>query len=252
MAATPYSRFNLGDRFLGVVQNQRNLVFGVILGVALIGFEIFNYSTTEMALRDLLGELRFAGIRWATILAVAFCGIDFAGIARLFLPDDHDAKEGWYLLGAWLIAATMNAVLTWWSISLGLVNRTLQSSAFISNQVLIEVIPVFIAVLVWITRILLIGAFSFSGQVRLEAGIQRRIDQRMPARPQTHPAARAGEPQPLRLTRQGNPRTTEIRPPTPAARPEPEYISEPLDGSYAPMQASNRQSVQKSETSVWR
>jgi len=26
------------------------------------------------------------GIRWATILAIAFCAIDFAGIAHLFIP----------------------------------------------------------------------------------------------------------------------------------------------------------------------
>ncbi len=252
MAGTPYSRFNLGDQILGKVRNQRRILFGLILGVALIGFEMFNYSTTEMALGDLLGELRFAGMRWATILAVAFCGIDFAGIARLFLPDDHDSKEGWYLLGAWLIAATMNAVLTWWSISLGLVNRHLQSSAFISNEMLIEIIPVFIAVLVWITRILLIGTFTFSGQTRLDASLSRRIDSRAETRPQTRPAARPVEPQPLRLTRQVNHRLNEVPQPSPAIRPEPEYVSEPLDATYIPIQASSHSESRKSESSVWR
>ncbi|GAF95342.1 unnamed protein product, partial [marine sediment metagenome] len=40
---------------------------------ALVAFEIFNYGTTEFALGDLLGDLGFAGIRWSTILALAFC-----------------------------------------------------------------------------------------------------------------------------------------------------------------------------------
>ena len=57
------------------------LIFG-----ALIAFEIFNYSTTDHALQDLLGNFQFGGLRWSTILALAFCGIDFAGIARLFTP----------------------------------------------------------------------------------------------------------------------------------------------------------------------
>ncbi|MCJ7622830.1 MAG: hypothetical protein MUO76_04950, partial [Anaerolineaceae bacterium] len=87
------------------------MIFGIIIFTALIAFEMFNYSTTDFALRDLLGELRFANIRWATILSIAFCGIDFAGIARLFTPQigADEPKEIWYLFGAWLLAATMNA-----------------------------------------------------------------------------------------------------------------------------------------------
>ena len=92
------------------------LLFGVLILAALLAFELFNYSTTDYALRDLLGNLQFAGIPWATILAIAFCGMDFAGIARLFTPEQgaDEPKEVWYLFGAWLLAATMNAVLTWW------------------------------------------------------------------------------------------------------------------------------------------
>lgn len=67
--------------------NRRGALFGGILIGALLAFEVFNYSTTDFALRDILGELKFAGLRWATILSIAFCGIDFAGIARLFTPE---------------------------------------------------------------------------------------------------------------------------------------------------------------------
>src|SRR5512136_811921 len=104
---------------------RRSLVFGVLIMVALVSFEIFNYSTTDFALGDLLGNLRFLGIRWATILAIAFCGIDFAGIARLFTPEKgaDEPAEVWYLFGAWLIAATMNAMLTWWGVSLAISNH---------------------------------------------------------------------------------------------------------------------------------
>ena len=54
--------------FSGRFHLRRGLAFGVIIICALVAFEIFNYSTTEFALSDLLGGLEFAGILWATIL----------------------------------------------------------------------------------------------------------------------------------------------------------------------------------------
>ena len=50
---------------------SRKMVIAVILGVALIAFEIFNFDTTQYALTNLLGEVRFVGVLWASILAVA-------------------------------------------------------------------------------------------------------------------------------------------------------------------------------------
>ncbi len=79
------SSFRLSDKF-GNVQIKSGTIYAIIIISALIAFEIFNYSTTDFALRDLLGELKFAGIRWATILSIAFCGIDFAGIAPIIYP----------------------------------------------------------------------------------------------------------------------------------------------------------------------
>ena len=93
---------------------QRGFLFGILIVAALLAFELFNYSTTDFALTDLLGDLSFLGIGWATILSLAFCGIDFAGIARLFTPEQgaDEPHEVWYLFGAWMLAATMNAMLT--------------------------------------------------------------------------------------------------------------------------------------------
>ena len=84
---------------------QRGAAWGMMIIAALLAFEIFNFSSTDFALRDVLGELRFLGIRWATILAIAFCGIDFACVARLFTPEqgDDEPAEVWYLFGAWLL-----------------------------------------------------------------------------------------------------------------------------------------------------
>lgn len=141
-----------------------NLAFVMIILGALIAFEIFNFSTTDYALRDLLGELTFVGLRWSTILSLAFCGIDFAGIARLFTPEQgmDEPKEVWYLFAAWLLAATMNAILTWWGVSMAVVTHTVQATAVIDPQTLATVVPVFVAVMVWVVRILIIGTLSIA------------------------------------------------------------------------------------------
>jgi len=148
------------------IQVKRGVVFGLLIISALAAFEIFNYSTTDFALTDLLGDLNFWGVRWATILAIAFCGIDFAGIARLFTPEGRvgDQPEVWYLFGAWLIAATMNALLTWWGVSIAIVNHETLGNAVIARQTLLKIVPIFVAVMVWLLRVLIIGLFSVAGE----------------------------------------------------------------------------------------
>jgi hypothetical protein len=155
--------------FLHQFHLHRGLAFGAIIVTALIAFEIFNYSTTDFALSDLLGDLKFLGIRWATILSIAFCGIDFAGIARLFTPEAGNDEgmsshgEAWYLFGAWLLAATMNAMLTWWGVSLAVLGHQTLGNDVVSREVLLRVVPIFVAVLVWLIRVLIIGTFSVAG-----------------------------------------------------------------------------------------
>lgn len=187
------------------VQVRRGLVFGMIIITALLAFEIFNYSTTEYALSDLLGGLQFAGIRWATILSIAFCGIDFAGIARLFTPQDGAGdnatphSEIWYLLGAWLLAATMNAMLTWWGVSLAVLGHETLGNAVVERATLLRVVPIFVALLVWLIRVLIIGTFSVAGdhlfkqeELRFPGAVRPQ------SRPATAPPAYSNRPQPMR------------------------------------------------------
>ncbi len=164
------------------IRASRGLAFGAILIGALIAFEIFNYSTTEYALADLLGNLTFLGIPWATILSLAFCGIDFAGIARLHTPEDGSGQpnETWYLFGAWILAATMNATLTWWGVSLALINHTSLGNSLIDRATMLKVVPVFVSVLVWLIRVLIIGTYS-TGGARLFSQRDYRKSNRAPS-----------------------------------------------------------------------
>lgn len=234
----PYRR-SLPDRTLG----YRKIATAGILVVALLGFEIFNFSTTAYALGDLLGSLAFFGLRWSTVLAVAFCAIDFAGIARLFLPESEQQapKELWFLFGAWLLAATMNAVLTWWGISMAVVNRTLSSSAIISPKILTHSIPVFVAILVWVTRILLIGSFSYGFKPAAAPEARRQVETN--ERPIQQPliVRRKERTAPSRRPEPALPRN---RPAQPLYQPEepeefPEPIYVPMDAAYHSLSASS-------------
>lgn len=246
----PYSSRNWTRSII----NHRNLVYGLILVIALLGFEMFNYSTTQYALTDLLGDIRFLGISWSTILSIAFCGIDFAGVARLFSGDpiESKAKEIWFLFGAWLLAATLNATLTWWGVSMALVNHKLMSVAVVDPNTLVKVVPMFVAVAVWVTRILLISSISSAGSRFLSAEYR---DNPQASYLVEHPRARVDEPtaRPQRAYSTSSPQISP-RPapkpaaPTPAPKPEarrkqpvekapleePEYVPDP---SYIPISA---------------
>ena len=142
------------------------MVFGILIIAALMAFEMFNYSTTEYSLSDLLGNLEFLGIRWATILAIAFCTIDFAGLARLFTPEQgvDEPMEVWYLFGAWILASIMNSMLTWWGVSVAIVSHPPTSNTLVSQDVVLNVVPVFVATMVFLIRVLIIGTFSVAGE----------------------------------------------------------------------------------------
>lgn len=149
----------------------RRTVIALILLVALMAFEIFNFDTTRYALSNLLGPVSFLGMRWAAILAIAFCAIDFAGLVRMFTPEGtgEQPKEVWYLMGAWLLGATMNALMTWWAVSLTLLNHDFGNEVLSRGQ-LLQIVPIFVATLVWLTRILFIGALTVTGNELLFAG----------------------------------------------------------------------------------
>jgi len=166
-------RKNAGDGLAALFRDitrgrrfNRGAAWGLMIIGALAAFEIFNFSTTQFALADVLGDLQFSGMRWATILAIAFCGMDFAGIARIFTPEQgaDEPKEVYYLFGAWLLAAIFNAMLTWWGVSVAIVNHTSQSGgAVLSNETMTKVVPVFVAAMILLIRVLIIGTFSLAG-----------------------------------------------------------------------------------------
>src|SRR5512140_584960 len=225
---TVRSTGNVGDGLKALLRNLRNgrtisrgAAWGLIIIGALLAFEIFNYSTTQFALRDVLGDLTFAGFRWATILAISFCGIDFAGIARLFTPQQgrDEPSEAWYLFGAWLLAAGFNATLTWWGVSVAIINHRAIGGVLVGEGLLTRVVPVMVAVMVLMIRVLIIGTFSLAGE-----NLFSMAEARPASRP---PAYRPAQPVSERI-HEGTVSPAYARPaPKPASRavprPEPTY-----------------------------
>jgi hypothetical protein len=169
---------NLGGKEVA----SRHAIVAGILAIALIAFEIFNFDTTQFALESLLGSEKFLGVMWASILAIAFCSIDFAGLIRIFTPERgaDEPRVVWYLMGAWLLGATMNAVMTWWAVSLTLLNHDFGNEV-LSREQLLRYVPIFVAALVLLTRILFIGAFTVAGEqvmqnVTSQKPVRRRVD----------------------------------------------------------------------------
>jgi len=180
---------------------NRGAAWGMMIIGALISFEVFNFSTTQFALHDMLGDLTFAGMKWSTILAIAFCGIDFAGIARIFTPEQgrDEPAEVYYLFGAWFLAAGFNACLTWWGVSVAITNNAnLQASAVMSTATLVKVVPIFIAAMVWLVRLLIIGTFSLAGD-RLFTTAHYSAPQYKPQyqQPQPHTTTNYQAPRPV-------------------------------------------------------
>ena len=222
-------------------QISRGAAWGIMIIGALLAFEIFNFSTTEFALNDVLGDLKFVGFRWATTLSIAFCGIDFAGIARMFTPEQgaDEPAEVWYLFGAWLLAAAMNAMLTWWGVSIAIINNSsLGAGSVVSSTTLTKAVPVFVAVMVWLIRVLIIGTFSlagerlFSQEEKRSYSNNRRSTSRPKPRPQTQTSRATASLRPASsLARPANNYTRPApKPQGSYQRPEPTYQSMSFSG----------------------
>src|SRR5919112_1479846 len=208
--------------FLKGTALKRGLIFGLIILGALLAFEVFNYSSTLFALTDVLGDLSFGPLRWAAILAFAFCGIDFAGIARIFTPEQgrDEPAEVWYLFAAWFLAASFNAILTWWGVSVAMLQHPAAGGVLLGATTMTKVVPIFVAAMVLLIRVLLINTFSIAGERMFSLADQRAV------RYQQQPVYRNTNLESLRTPSQSFPRPAPKPTPTVASRPlynEPTY-----------------------------
>jgi hypothetical protein len=216
---------------------KRGLIFGGIILTALLAFEVFNYSSTSFALQDILGNLAFGSLKWSTILAIAFCGIDFAGIARIFTPEQgrDEPAEVWYLFAAWLLAAGFNATLTWWGVSVAILKHNAEGGVLLGQQAMTNIVPVFVAGMVLLIRVLLINTFSIAGD-RIFSMADEQPSQYVQNKPVYRPANESNR--------------VPNSYPRPAPRPTPVNISQPAysEPTYHPIGMAAQSSGQDNNT----
>jgi hypothetical protein len=133
----------------------------LFLAMAFIAFQVFNFDTTRHALDYLLVSNTILGVSWALALAIGFCVIDLAILVVIISPNPGKLpNEALYLITAWILAITMNALLVWLSVFLVMTANPSLGNEILSQEQLMLVVPLGIALIVWATRILFVGAFS--------------------------------------------------------------------------------------------
>ena len=57
----------------------------------------------------------------------------------------------------------MNAILTWWGVSMAVLSHPIQSSSILDTATITRIIPIFVALMVWVIRIMAIGTVATAG-----------------------------------------------------------------------------------------
>lgn len=135
---------------------KRAWVFNAILVGCLLLFEVFSYSSSKEALFGMTGMAL-----WSSLIAFSLCAVDFAGLAKLLIPDESMPKDSFGMLfGAWLLSAVGDTFLTYLVVSSDMQSRASQvimvSKGLISANTWAVTIPILVAVLVWLAQVMLV------------------------------------------------------------------------------------------------
>jgi len=83
------------NEFFKTLRTRSGSLYTLVIVMALTAFEIFNFSVTHFALRDMLGNYGTGMLTWPLILALAFCAMDIAGIASILSASEDADRRGW-------------------------------------------------------------------------------------------------------------------------------------------------------------
>jgi hypothetical protein len=85
------------------------------------------------------------------------------------------------------LAAAFNATLTWWGVSVAIVNHASQGGgAVISAETMAKAVPIFVAAMVLLVRVLIIGTFSLAGDRLFTTDVRRSYNNPRPAQQQSY------------------------------------------------------------------
>ncbi len=194
------------NQFFKTLRTRSGSVYTLVIVLALAAFEMFNFSVTHFALGDMLGNYGTGILTWPLILALAFCAMDIAGIASILSAPDEAGRRGWYLLGAWVLAAAMNAGLTWWGISVAIYNQPAHDVLLVDPMTYVTILPVLVAVMVWVIRVLIVGSLVGSMGALDGKGRSARKEKTFGFRTEKAPAGFTPMPSRAQMEESGFPR----------------------------------------------
>lgn len=152
-------------------------VTGLFLLLALVVFELINYTTTVEAIRSILGNrqvnLVFLGAASLPVLmGLAMCLLDFAGIARIFTPQTgkDEPKAIAILFIVWVISAVFNAGLTWWSSAIWIASGYGNQNPLVDPGTVLTIAPRVLAVLFFLLHFGLIYTIAIIGDNLFSSG----------------------------------------------------------------------------------
>jgi len=156
-----------------------------------------------------------------------------------------------------MLAAVMNAMLTWWGVSIAILNHQTLGNAVVARATLLRVVPIFVAIMVWLIRVLMIGTISIAGDRLFSQETSRKTSRRTAQQPQRQTNNRSNGQNRLRsIPTLGN-RSVPVRRGVsassyrPAPKPETQYGREPqqsqepeytpIEPTYSPVSFSGNQ-----------
>lgn len=136
----------------------------LVLLLAIVAFEIFNFDTTKVVLEQIFGTSMFWGITVAAWLAIGACAMDLGGLSRVVTTETSFKSESTDIKAitlAWFVAAGFNAFLTWWYVMVSLeYGNGVMPSVLRGNNIWLAA---GIALFVFLVRFLLIFGFATVG-----------------------------------------------------------------------------------------
>ena len=137
---------------------SRRFIKGIVLAISLFAFEVFNYDTTHMALVNWFAQANPASVNK---IVWAFCLLDLMRLTQFF-----GIKHSAFIQKIWLFGVGVNALFTWYNARMTVWQYDFGHVVLRRQQVVLYV-PIFIALLVFLTRVLFVEA--------LVATIQKRV-----------------------------------------------------------------------------
>lgn len=143
---------------------------GILLLVALAVFEFINYTTTVAAVNSIIGVREVSlillnTVQFATLIGLATCLLDFAGIARIFTPErgNDEPRAVYVLFFVWLCAAVINAGLTWWVASIWVATGYAGGNPAVSYESVVKWAPIILASLFFLIHFGLVYTIATLG-----------------------------------------------------------------------------------------